>query len=86
MKTPEQMELLSSASKPIRKRQVIYTPIPTDVINKYAYAVCRKYADRHGAEYISTEFVQDFRSFVRVITSAYTRRLNKGVDHALQTI
>jgi hypothetical protein len=65
---------------------VNYTPPPTDEIDKYAYMVCHEYTDKYGENCTTTEFVQGFRSFVRVIVKARTRQLNRGGIHVSETI
>ena len=74
----DQLTLFDAAPQR-RVTKVVYTPLPPDVVDKYAYAVCKAYAAKYGKETTSTEFVMGFKSFVRAIVKARINQMNKGV-------
>ena len=77
MKHDNQLTLFTKPQKPVRK--VVYTPPPCDVVDKYAFAVCKAYGAKYGKDTTSTEFVQGFKSFVRAVVKAKVNRMNKEV-------
>jgi hypothetical protein len=78
MKHDNQLTLFNPPHVTVRK--VVYTPPPSDVVDKYAYAVCKAYGAKYGTETSNTEFVQGFKSFVRAVVKARVSQMNKGVS------
>ncbi len=57
---------------------IVYIPPSLEIVDKYAYTVCRIYKEQFGTNCTTTEFLQGFRAFVRAVVKAKANQLNKG--------
>jgi len=77
---------MSQSKSPVeakKTRPVEYIPPTAEMVEKYAYAVCKQMAQQAGQQTCNMELVRDFTTFLKIIVRMQTNILNRGGQHAI---